>query len=311
MAYLMHLAFDNVGRLERRSYLFEYQGICFKLVQDNPRKYADHLMTVLPEGTLAQRQRAFAVASDFLASLAWQNRVPTGLLEAGGRGWHHEWPLKDAKPSMFTFPRIPFHGNLVGYKPNILPKIETPQQRLALTLFREAGASNNFYLSFLFYWEILRILGNPVRDVQRMIRKSGRPPIIPNSDLSDLPLDGRTLGAYLEDDCRNAVAHVVRRAGKRNLKLDGVDDRARMDRSTRVVERLARHFIETTLDLREVLHLVRTSDSKIPVYVDSAFLHREKWRPAYPSLNNGLRSGTSGRTRKLQTLSAAAKRTSR
>jgi hypothetical protein len=41
MAYLMEIGFDNSCRLARKRYMFQYRGVAFKLVQDNPRRWAE------------------------------------------------------------------------------------------------------------------------------------------------------------------------------------------------------------------------------------------------------------------------------
>jgi hypothetical protein len=43
MDYLLQVCFDNSRRLSRRSYLFEFKGTQFKLLQNDPRKWADQL----------------------------------------------------------------------------------------------------------------------------------------------------------------------------------------------------------------------------------------------------------------------------
>jgi hypothetical protein len=62
MAFLMNIAFDNTVRLQRRTYLFEYKGFRFKLVQDDPRRYHDHMLTILPRWDSPERNSSFAAA---------------------------------------------------------------------------------------------------------------------------------------------------------------------------------------------------------------------------------------------------------
>jgi hypothetical protein len=86
----------------------------------------------------------------------------TGSIDAGfvGMGWPKEYLLKEAEPSVFTPPRIRFSGGGGGYDLTSIAHVETEQQRVALALFREASSSNNDYLSFLFYWQVLET-GSP------------------------------------------------------------------------------------------------------------------------------------------------------
>jgi hypothetical protein len=52
MAFMMEMALDNSRRFRRKRYVFEYRRVQFMLVQDNPRKWADHLLTLVPDRTL-------------------------------------------------------------------------------------------------------------------------------------------------------------------------------------------------------------------------------------------------------------------
>lgn len=282
MAYLMHICFDNSRRLRRRHYLFEYRGVRFKLIQHNPRKWADHLLTIIPDRDQSTREQAFSVASEFLSALSWENRARIGIWEGGGRGWPDDSPLGRAVPCVFTFPRIPFGGNAIGYDIGRIPKIETETQRLALTLFREAAASNNDYLSFLFYWQTLETnRANPESIIERAYRKHRNRLHISKSDLASLPLNGRSLGRYLRDDCRDAIAHITRKPGKKKLELDRAEERARLAISTRVMKVFAEYYIQHVLNLQEHLYLVRKSPRAFPMFANNDFIALHDCRPAY------------------------------
>lgn len=162
MPYLMELAFDNDRRLLRKNYLFEYKGVQFKLIQNNPKKWSDHLLTILPHDNEEEQQRVFSIASEYISALAWQNRARMTLRPSGGCGWSSDKRLSRARPRVRIFPNIPIGGQVNGYGISEIPKIETEQQRIALTHYREARASNNEFLSFLFYWQVLEVEGkNP------------------------------------------------------------------------------------------------------------------------------------------------------
>lgn len=269
----MHICFDNSRRLRRKNYLFEYQGIRFKLVQDNPRKWADRLLTVLPDYEVASRERAFAAASEFLSALSWENGARIMVWECGGRGWRREWRLSKAKPVIFTFPKIPYGGDVRGYDIATIPKVESEGQRIALTLFREAGASNNDFLSFLFYWQVLETGGTkPERFVNRAYRRRPRALKLNQRDVNSLPLNGRSLGKYLSDDCRHAIAHVRRKPGKKKLELDRTEERLRLAISVRVVRAFAEYYISDVLSLQKRLYLVRKAKRGFPLYADREYI---------------------------------------
>lgn len=268
--------------MRRRHYLFEYRGVRFKLIQQNPRKWADHLLTIIPDWDQGTREQAFSVASEFLSALSWENRARIAIWEGGGRGWPDDSPLSRAVPCVFTFPRIPFGGNVIGYNVARIPKIETESQRVALTLFREAAASNNDYLSFLFYWQTLETnRANPESIIERAYRKHRNRLHITKSDLASLPVNGRSLSRYLRDDCRDAIAHIIRKPGKKKLELDRAEERARLAISTRVMKVFAEYYIQHVLNLQEHLYLVRKSPRAFPIFADNDFITLHDCRPAY------------------------------
>ncbi len=269
MAYLMQICFGNTHRLKRKRYLFDYKGVQFKLVQNNPRKWADHLLTIVAHNDRNAQEQAFATASEFLSALAWENRAAIAVSPGGGCGWCDDLPLLKAEPNIFVFPGIPFRGNVVGYDLTQIPHIQSEAQRIALALFREARASNNDYLSFLFFWQVLEInRGSPEDFVNKALRKHRNRLRIDQSHIYRLPLNGRSLGRYLLDDCRHAIAHIRRRPGKEKLDLDKLNERMRLLSSTHVIEAFADHYIRDVLGLTNRLYLVLRKRGEVPVFVD-------------------------------------------
>ena len=279
----MNICFDNDRRLRRKSYLFEYKGHQFKLVQSNPRKWADTLLTILPADDDTLREKAFSVASEFLSALCWQNNARTAIAGGGGRGWDRDWKLSNANPTIYEFPTIPFGGNVIGYDISVLPLVETDPQKVALTLYREAGASNNNYLSFLFYWQILETGGtNAEGFVNKTFRKKPRELRLGRENIdSRLNLNGKSLGEYLRDECRDAIAHIRRKPGKKRIDLDKAEDRLRVIISTNIVQVFAKYYIEHVLKLQKKLYLVRSGRGKFPFYADEKYTLENRCEIAY------------------------------
>ncbi len=279
----MNICFDNDRRLRRKSYLFEYRGHQFKLVQSNPRKWADNLLTILPADDDALRERAFSVASEFLSAVCWQNNARTAIAGGGGRGWDTGWKLSKANPTIYEFPTIPFGGNVIGYDISVIPLVETDPQKSALTLYREAGASNNRYLSFLFYWQILETGGtNAEGFVNKTFRKKPRELRLGRESLdSRLNLNGKSLGEYLRDECRDAIAHIRRKPGKKRIDLDKAEDRLRVIISTDIVKVFAKYYIEHVLKLQKKLYLVRSGRGGFPFYAADEYIQENRCAIAY------------------------------
>jgi hypothetical protein len=147
--------------------------------------------------------------------------------------------------------------------------VATEEQRIALALFREAFSSNKVMLSFLFYWQILEIADNkPSEWVDDLCGRLPKPDL-PRRDIGQLSLGSKSLGKYLWDDCRSAIAHIKREPGRgAELKFDLAMESTRLAVSTRVVESLARLYILETLRLRGKMRLRPGDDPVFPVFVD-------------------------------------------
>ena len=188
-----------------------------------------------------------------------------------------------SRASVFTPPRIRFSGGGGGYDLTRIAHVETEQQRVALALFREASSSNNDYLSFLFYWQVLETgSANPVGFINNTFRRHRSQLRLDASYIARLPLAGRPLGQYLLDDCRHAIAHIRRRPGKKKLDLDQPLERQRLTLSTRVIAAFARYYIREVLGLKDTLHLVQRKRGDIPVYADRKLLADRSYRPVPP-----------------------------
>jgi len=288
MAYLMHIGFDNSSRLCRNVYYFEYKGVKFKLIQNNIRKWCDTLLTIIPGRNNEEvKQKAYIIASEFLSALSWENNSRVTIHPPGGAGVRENCQLKQAKSSIFDLPRIPTGGCLnVGHDICRIPEIETEEQKDALILFREAYSSNNNYLSFFFFWQILEIGKNdPIGWINKAYRKSRNKIRLSNEQINRLPFAGKSLGDYFYDDCRNAIAHICkRRAGKVRLKLDTPADNTRMAYSTWAIEKFARFYIADKLHLKKHMYLVRKYGTPFPVFVSEEEWKKFPWPIAYKRL---------------------------
>jgi hypothetical protein len=117
------------------------------------------LLTIVPANDHAAEERAFGAAAEFASALAWENGARVAVWLSGTASLSDDYPLSKAEPNIFSLPKIPPSGTVRGFDLTRLPDVQTEEHRLALALFREATASNNDYLSFLFYWQVLTIDG--------------------------------------------------------------------------------------------------------------------------------------------------------
>jgi hypothetical protein len=282
MRMLMHIAFDNSFRLKNKIYYFEYKGVRFKLIQNNPRKWSDVLLTIVSIDDKKEKQKAYSTAGEFLSALSWTNSSSVAFRIAGGQSIPHNYTLQQSKCSFFVFPQIPFEGNMTGHNLSTIPDIENELQRKALILFREARSSNKVWLSFLFYWQIMEIGGgNPIQWVNNTYYKK-RNIYINQEELRQLSLGNRRIGEYFQDDCRHAIAHLRRHKGKTGLLFDVSDENLRMIVSARVVKKFAEHYIHEVLGMKNKLYLVRNRRTDYPIYVKTEELRSKRYVLAYP-----------------------------
>lgn len=278
----MHIGFDNSSRLCRRIYYFEYKGVRYKLIQDNQRKWCDVLLTVIGDKKSAiTEQIAYNTAGEFLSALGWENNSRIKLWHLGGPGGRG-FILKKARRSMFDFPRISFGGYILGHNICRIPKIETGEQKTALALFREAFSSNNNFLSFLFFWQILEVgKTDPIGWINKSYSKKREKLYLSKGDIKHLPLNERSLGHYLYDDCRNAIAHIRRKPAKKKFQFDTLEENMLLAISTRIIEELAKLYIKDELGLKNSLFLVRQKGKNFPFYADEQHIESHFCKTAY------------------------------
>jgi len=290
MAYLMHIGFDNSSRIWKDVYYFEYKSIRYKLIQNNIRKWCDVLLTIIPnDKDTKAMDYAYMNASEFLSALSWENNSQVKVRNLGGAGIPDNFKLRNAKCRIYSFPQVPFSGYKVGYDINRIPEIETVEHRDALILFREASSSNNDYLAFLFFWQVIEIGKNDaVGWINKAYQRKHDKIRFSKHDLDRLHLIGKKIGNYLYDDCRNAIAHIHKREpGKVKIKIDTPADNTRIILSTRVIKDFARFYIKDKLQLQKKMWLVRIKGKGFSVFANEDFIKRNPCVIAYkkPSLS--------------------------
>jgi hypothetical protein len=258
--YLVHVSFTNTAKLDKPTYLFSYRGHQFKITRTRRRGYADNFLTIVE--TEEDINRVARIAAEFFSALAWATK---GHIQFGNPTWvriARAGDLRSVRASIFDFQRIPPGREIAGHNISSIPHIENERQRLALALYREAGASNNVYLEFLFLWQVLSVgtaggIG-AANKARKLIRDT--------TWVDELDLKGKSIGNYFDNDCRNAIAHVIRPPGETTLDFDDPDDRRRISSSVRAVRVFARHHIEHRLELNKSLWLFKNKSGSIPEY---------------------------------------------
>src|SRR5881296_1619565 len=134
MPYLLNISLDNPNRLKRRVGYFEYRGVRFKLVQNNPRKWSDTLLTITTgDYRSAEAHAAYAIAGEFASALSWEFDAGVTVSGFGGGSFPHPYTLRNARPRQFVFPTVPFtriNRAVGGYSIERIARITDQHQRI-------------------------------------------------------------------------------------------------------------------------------------------------------------------------------------
>ena len=187
---------------------------------------------------------------------------------------------------MFDFHKIAFCGGSKNNEISVIPEIENNEQRGALILFGEAKSTNNNYLYFLFFWQILEIdFGKPIDWIDKVYHKNRNKLNIWEDYINNLPLKGRNLGYYFHDDFKNAISHIFKREkGKKRIKIDTPNDNILISAGRIIIKEFARFFIENELKLKKELYLARKGGKGFPIYVNKEFTCKHYCKEVYEKL---------------------------
>lgn len=281
MSSMLQFALASPVRFYPRVHYFCYGGVRFKLVQNDPTKWSDSILAVFDERPSDDVvQQVYSTAASFVSALSWEldfgmSIGPAGMLTVGSRT-----TLRSARPNVFTFPDIPFRGNMLGFGLSQVAKVDTEEQRVALTLYREAQSANKLLLSLLLNWQIMEIrTGAAVPWINQTMQSLPRGLADLPQKLAQLGVRPADLGQYLLDDWRHAIAHIRRHPGRHALRFDDRVEAERLARAAEIVQRLARHYVVDELGVTERLYLMRRGKRGFPTFVDEATMSREWYTP--------------------------------
>lgn len=281
----MKISFDSSVRLKRNVYYFKYRSHEFKLIQHRSPIYKNALFTIVQDCNEEYINSGYSAASQFLAAFSWEHSSKVVMsLGHGGSGINENFKLRSAKCHAFGH-SVYRKRRAGGFDIDVIPSLETPDQRTALILYRDAKSSNHIYLSFLLFWQIMDIQcgGKPSVWVNQVYKKYEKIPSVFDQDMHLLRFNGKpfnewlnknntSIGEYLLDDCRHAIAHIKRTSGRTPIRLDNATDNQRISWSLKIVHTCAKIYIEEHLKLDKRMYLVKRKDEQVPFYVESGQL---------------------------------------
>jgi len=261
----MQFEFETWCTLQENAFIFEFRRREFKLLSGHPDD-RDCLLSFpatieKPDIRAAQRD-----AMLFLACLAWEHHTPF-VPEFGGGG-----PTAD---TILEADRVKRGGRWWPPKPRPLqlrglPAPETPEHETALGLYREAMGYGSEFYRFLCLWNILSIPGRSAPDVIRWINDTfQRAPgnLTSLQEAREKHRQHGSLGSYLNEECRDAVAHVTRNLPtKTPLDPNSWDDLHRISEAGGFLMDLVKVYVTEDLRLTNRMSPVQIPGEPYPVY---------------------------------------------
>lgn len=267
----MQIPFDNSVRLPKNVYYFEYKGTRFKLIQSRAKKWSDALLSIVDnDWDEKAKHHVYKMAAEFLSALSWENNARVMIGYYGGGGIRSGFTLRKAKVPCRSFEATSFRSCSIGCHIQRIPHIETQDQNNALSLFREAKSINNFYLAFIYFWQVIEIgrgTGGAIGWINKAWRKKRRKIYLGKDALKQAGLKSSKIGKDLYQNRRCAIAHIYsRKPGKTHISIDDPKDKIRMSYSTRIVSQLAQLYITESLKLTKKMYLVRKKAGAFPAF---------------------------------------------
>lgn len=241
---LLSYAFDSTCTFNFRKCVFKFENREFAMVPGDTYT-CDVVHTIAKNST--ERDAIFQLIHRFLYRYGWANRCSFHFAGHVAQGISQQSSLNDIK---FTFIINRKYRNLLVNFDRIVPPV-APELELALSLFNDANYTNDLFYRFLCFWKILQINlpGRRKLPAHKWIddRFSDGTVSLPGY-LHDLVPSGTSLGEFLKDECRNAIAHITREPTVLSYKAS---DCEKIGRACTAIEPFVEYFIRRALDMPE------------------------------------------------------------
>lgn len=205
----------------------------------------------------------------YCSCLAWERRAAIIVDGGGGYGTTKELTIRKVRRVDVTLRTMP----VMTYSLSIerIPYVYNRDQEDAIGLYREAFVSNSPFYKFLCLWNILNI---PTRKTELIIQwinetlQNKKSRIFPNNYINKLEKKSINIGGYLDEECRDAIAHIRRRQPNRtHIDPNNAEDYSRIASSAYLLEDLVRIYIREALKLNENQFLFKLKQRDIPEYL--------------------------------------------
>lgn len=247
MPVLWTFNFDSPCYFNEAEYMFEFEGREYRLIRGTDEE-CDKLLTITDDYSPDECIERVMRLLDFLS---WTLKVGIQFLGGVSHGIKKGTLTLETAPIGFLRKR-----KLIIYGVDIssIPEVKNDVQIDALSLWNEAEISTSPFLGFINYWKIVELFphgtkpkGSPEERAIDWVDNVNTNKII-NLDKLKKAIAGKeiTVGKFLYNECRNAIAHITR---KPTLKPSKVEDHKKISLPKQVMRALAKYYMETQLGL--------------------------------------------------------------
>ena len=281
---LVSYVIDGNGILPFDTCLFRFEG----------REFAFHGGTdteCYSVETIIDDQSEFDAAYDtlqrFLNGFGWDNHCAFQIIGVNSMGLHEKVELPRKTP-LSRFSRQS-RSLLVGFDGTAIPPSQ--EAEIALSLLAEARMSQLPFYEFLCYWKILEIRypGRTTAGAEEWLNEAlaQKRNIFVAESIREMQAQGRNIGKYFGNKCRNAIAHIERPPV---LVASNFRDLSRIWQACGAIAPFAEHFIK---------HELNMPDHSFGIEVIGVTGERDRWDIRCGSSRNDVNTASQG---ELETL---------
>jgi hypothetical protein len=246
MRELYSCAFNSypISEFDIEKAQFEYDNRTLVLISGGRYK-CDVIQTVLQRP--GERDKAFSQIMKFLLAFGWANGISFQYQAELQRIFPSNGVLYDQE-AIIGVPRNWYHNCMLL----LVTNIDNQEQEKALSLYNDARYSGDPFIRFSYYWRILG-LSNPKgeNDIQGWINEVISKKVIEvSSSLQQIIDTHSNVGEYFREHCRNAIAHVERKASKpKSLFPIHPDDFEKIKIANHAIEDIVYYYLTQHLGL--------------------------------------------------------------
>ena len=265
MERILSMAF-NEGSCVFKFYrcLFEYKGQEFMLYAGNEKEYMS-IDTVVSNAK--EEDKAFELIHEFLYLFGWKNNASFHFLDASMQYPGNRELLLKRKIPLLRYPRRMYQITELLF---ISALHNSNELKKALALYNDAD-NQDLYHRFICLYKILDIpIAGKTRNPEEWINDNKSNIKIPsNSTMIDKTFhEIENLGAYLRDECRNALAHIHRKEPSKSIILSfRFADFKRISIANTILEYFVIYFIENELGGKQmeeqIVNVIQTDKEKM------------------------------------------------